>query len=89
MPLQVLSALLWDLRAQCESQVRALTDAQRQLDLFRDSASPQAQDTSLIALASDLGRVLTANRSIRESAEEASAEVSRLATERKLQRPSS
>ena len=40
MPLGLLSAFLWDLRAQCEAQVRALTDAQRQLDVYRDSVRP-------------------------------------------------
>jgi hypothetical protein len=89
MPLAILSALLWDLRAQCEAQVRALTDAQKQLDLFRDSATSQVQDTALTALASDVGRVLATNRSIRESAEDATAAVSRLTAERKAQNSSS
>ena len=39
MPLGLLSAFLWDLRAQCEAQVRALTDAQRQLDLFATASA--------------------------------------------------
>jgi hypothetical protein len=82
MPLGLLSGFLWDLRAQCEAQVRALTDAQRQLDVYRDSVSPQLQEAALAALTGDVERVLEANRSVRESAEQATAEISRLVAER-------
>lgn len=82
MPLGLLSAFLWDLRAQCEAQVRALTDAQRQLDVYRDSVSPQLQEAALAALTGDVERVREANRSVRESAEQATAEIFRLVAER-------
>jgi hypothetical protein len=83
MPLAILSALLWDLRAQCEQQVRALTDAQKQLDSYRDSTTPQLRDAALAALTSDIERVLKTNRSVRESAEEVRTEVSKLAAEQR------
>jgi hypothetical protein len=89
MPVAILSALLWDLRAQCEAQLRALTDAQKQLDAYRDGGTQEIQDTALTALANDVKRVLATNRNIRESAEDATAAVSRLAAERGAQGSSS
>jgi hypothetical protein len=77
MPLGLLSAFLWDLRAQCEAQVRALTDAQRQLDVCREASARNSRRPLWLH-----ERVLEANRSVRESAEQATAEISRLVAER-------
>jgi hypothetical protein len=50
--------------------------------VYRDSVSPQLQEAALAALTGDVERVLEANRSVRESAEQATAEISRLVAER-------
>ena len=70
-PIAMISAHLWDLRAQCEQQVRALTDAQLQLDALRDGQDPAAREAALSALRADLARVVHANRAVREAAHEA------------------
>jgi hypothetical protein len=66
-----MSAHLWDLRAQCEQQVRALTDAQQQLDALRDAKDRSVCDAALEALQADLARVVQVNRAVREVAQEA------------------
>jgi hypothetical protein len=78
-PLAMLSATLWDLRALCEQQVRALTDAQRQLDMFRGEVDPAAHDAALTALQADLARVLEANSEVRLAAQDAVEQAGSLA----------
>jgi hypothetical protein len=78
-PLAMLSATLWDLRSLCEQQVRALTDAQRQLDLFRSEMDPAAHDAALTALRADLARVVEANSEVRQAAQDAVAQAESLA----------
>jgi hypothetical protein len=39
-PLSLLAAYLWDLRAQCERQLRCLTSAQRVIDDQRERREP-------------------------------------------------
>jgi len=71
MPIALLSACLWDLRAQCEQQVRALTDAQQQLDVIRESRDPVACEAALKTLQADLDRVVRATFVLQEGALEA------------------
>jgi hypothetical protein len=66
-PIAIMSAHLWDLRAQCEQQVRALTDAQQQLDALRDGQDPAASQVALDALQADLARVVKVNLAVRET----------------------
>jgi len=71
MPIPLLSAYLWDLRSLCEQQVRALTDAQSQLEAFRDGDDPTTCETALKLLRTDLDRVLDMNGAVREAIREA------------------
>jgi hypothetical protein len=71
MPIPLLAAYLWDLRSLCENQVRALTDAQRQLDVLRDGKDPDESEAALKRLRADLDRVLAANRAVREAVQDA------------------
>jgi hypothetical protein len=80
MTAKMLSAYLWDLRAQCEQQVRALADAQAQLDTYRDSSDAEARQSAVAALRDDLGRVVQANGWIRHSADEAITQAQSLAS---------
>jgi hypothetical protein len=70
-PIAIVAAHLWDLRAQCEQQVRALTDAQQQLDALRDGGDGAACQVALDALQADLARVVQVNRAVREAAHDA------------------
>ena len=70
-PVAAVSAHLWDLRAQCEQQVRALTDAQQQLDVFRDGTDPVECHIAALAVASYLSRVVETNATVREAAQDA------------------
>jgi hypothetical protein len=70
-PITVVAAHLWDLRAQCEQQVRALTDAQQQLDALRDGKDRAACQAALDAIQADLARVVQVNRGVREAAQDA------------------
>jgi hypothetical protein len=79
-PIAIMSAHLWDLRAQCEHQVTALSDAQQQLDAFRDGKDPGACDAALEALQADLARVVQVNRTVREAAQDAVAHAQALAS---------
>jgi hypothetical protein len=65
--LPMLAAYLWDLRSQCEAQVRELTDAQRKLDAVRDNDQPGAQRSAVERLQLDLKKVRAANAEIREA----------------------
>jgi hypothetical protein len=66
-----LSAYLWDLRSMCEQQVRALTDAQRQLDIYRDEHDPAACEAAMKALQTDLERVAQFNIKVRQAVQDA------------------
>ena len=70
-PIAIVAAHLWDLRAQCEQQVRALTDAQQQLDALRDGRDRAACQTALDAMQADLARVVKVNLAVREAAKDA------------------
>ena len=58
----LVSAALWDLRAQCESQMRAVTDAQRVIDHYRDT--PHTQEQAKARLLEDLAAIVQAHATI-------------------------
>jgi len=74
--LREITACLWDLRAQCEQQVRALTDAQRLADEFANR--PDHRSLLKGRLVSDMEMVLRAARDLRSGAEECANLVRRL-----------
>lgn len=74
----VLAAYLWDLRSQCEAQVRALTNAQRQIDVVRDGQDRRAILSAIAELQQDLQRVVRANAEIRAAVREALEQADRL-----------
>jgi hypothetical protein len=51
--------------------VRALTDAQQQLDALRDGKDRATCQAALDAIQADLARVVQVNRAVREAAEDA------------------
>ena len=61
----VVAASLWDLRVQCEQQMRAITDAQRLIDKYRDA--PDRQCDAKRRLLTDLGLLVTAHATIGEA----------------------
>jgi hypothetical protein len=75
----VVAASLWDLRSQCESQVRSLTDAQRQLDIVRDGRDGELVE-AVAQLKRDLDLVARANAEIRTAVREALEQADRLAS---------
>ena len=79
-PIAIVAAHLWDLRAQCEQQVRALTDAQQQLDALRDGKDRVACQAALEALQADLARVVQVNRAVRDAANDALTHAQTLAS---------
>ena len=79
-PIAIVAAHLWDLRAQCEQQVRALTDAQQQLDALRDGKGRAACQAALEALQADLARVVEVNRAVRDAAHDAVTHAQALAS---------
>lgn len=79
-PIAIMSAHLWDLRALCEQQVRALTDAQQQLDALRDGKDRAASQAALDALQADLARVVKVNLAVREAAHDALTHAQALAS---------
>ena len=74
----MLTAYLWDLRAQCESQLRALTLAQRILDEYRDASTIQSRREAKDRLLLDLKGIVEANTAIRGAAHEAVEYAARL-----------
>jgi hypothetical protein len=67
------SACLWDLRTQCEQQLRSLTSAQRLIDDFREH--PEARALLKRQLVQDMDSVLRANRIVSEAAQDCSTAV--------------
>jgi hypothetical protein len=64
--LPLLAAYLWDLRSQCESQVRELTNAQREIDTVRDSRNAAGRREAVEKIQQDLKRVAAVNQQIRK-----------------------
>lgn len=63
----ILGAYLWDLRAQCEAQLRSLTAVQRLLDDYRQADSPESRRAAEQQLQAHLQLVLEANATIRKT----------------------
>jgi hypothetical protein len=74
--LAVVSACLWDLRAQCEEQLRRLTEAQRVTEAYRDSGSPRR--SVKLRLQAEIEQVLNANGVIRQAAQECAKTIGQL-----------
>jgi hypothetical protein len=72
------SACLWDLRAQCEHQLRALSEAQRAIEAYRDASSQPTTIGERKKLLEYLSRVIEASAQIRQLAEDSRAEAARL-----------
>jgi hypothetical protein len=79
--LPLLSAYLWDLRVECEAQLRALTLAQRLLDDYRDAGSTGSREKVKRRLREDLNAIAEANTAIRNVVEEAVQHATRLPPE--------
>lgn len=62
---------LWDLRSLCEQQIRALTDAQRRVDEYRDARSDAVRTRARQKLLQDLERVRENNGHVRTALTEA------------------
>jgi hypothetical protein len=62
--LPLLTAHLWDLRAQCETQIRALTEAQRQIDALRATGDNHARADAVEKFRANLARVVRVNDDI-------------------------
>ena len=60
--LALVADALWHLRAQCEQQIRAITDAQRLCDHYRDQ--PETQPEMKARLQADVQTVRAANIAI-------------------------
>jgi len=71
-----ITACLWDLRAQCEQQLRALTDAQRLADEF--AGQPSHRGLLKGRLVSDIEMVHRAARAVQSGAEDCADLVRRL-----------
>ena len=63
----MIAACLWDLRAQCEEQLRRLTEAQRVADSYRDATGHKS--LTRLQLETEIGRVLNANAVIRKASQ--------------------
>jgi len=67
----MLSASLWDLRALCEQQLRALTDAQRLTERFQDESTSRVSLKQELVL--DFDVVLRVTALVQQSAQECAA----------------
>jgi hypothetical protein len=67
------SASLWDLRTQCEQQLRSLTNAQRIIDEFRERHD--ARVFLKRQLVADMELVLRTNKTVSEAARDCAAAV--------------
>lgn len=79
--LPLLSAYMWDLRVECEAQLRALTLAQRLLDEYRDAGSTGSREKVKRRLREDLNAIAEANTTIRNVVAEAVQHAARLPPE--------
>jgi hypothetical protein len=70
------SACLWDLRTQCEQQLRSLTDAQRLIDDFRERRDARAFLKR--QLVKDMESVLRTNRIVNEAAHDCATAIDTL-----------
>ena len=80
--LQTLSASLWDLRAQCEQKLRALTEAQRLVDQYREL--PEARTRLKARLATSIDELLRTTRLSAEIAADCAGVVDELPVDASL-----
>ena len=64
--IDLLTTCFWDLRSQCESQVRTLSDAQRLLDEYRRADGRPAHEALMGNLRENVNDLTTANAAIQE-----------------------
>ena len=64
--IELLTACFWDVRSQCESQVRTLSAAQRLLDEYRGIGGETDRDALLRNLRDNVNDLSAANASIHE-----------------------
>jgi hypothetical protein len=76
--LPLLSAYMWDLRVECEAQLRALTLAQRLLEEYRDASGSGSREKVKRRLKADLNSIVDSNATIRAVVEEAVQHAARL-----------
>ena len=82
----IVAAALWDLRALCESQLRAITDAQKIIDHYRDTSHTQTDAKA--RLLQDLASVVQAHAAIVEALKGYESLVLQLPTEAIARHPS-
>jgi septal ring factor EnvC (AmiA/AmiB activator) len=75
----LLALYLIDLRAQYEAELRSLTQAQRALEQHRGSSTDEARRQFKSTLLTELRRLETDNRSVRDALTEAARQVGMLA----------
>jgi hypothetical protein len=75
----LLALYLIDLRAQYEAELRSLTQAQRALEQYRGSGTDEARRQFKSALQTELRRLETDNRSVRDALAEAGRQADLLA----------
>ncbi len=75
----IVAAALWDLRALCESQLRAITDAQKIIDHYRDTSDTQTDAKA--RLLQDLASVVQAHAAIAEALKDYESLVLQLPTD--------
>ena len=63
--IDLLTACLWDLRSQCESQVRALTAAQRIVETLGRADDPTSRQSGIRSLQMHVRGLVAANAAIR------------------------
>jgi len=73
----VLSLILWDLRAQIESQLRRIADAQRYWEASHNGAEAASVARTLVCIE----EIIEATKTVRDSSAEARVELVRLAPE--------
>lgn len=64
--IDLLTTCFWDLRSQCESQVRTLSAAQRLLDEYRGANGQTGREAIIRNLRENVNDLTTANASIQE-----------------------
>jgi hypothetical protein len=76
----LISAYLWDLRAQCEEQLRSLTKAQRRIEEYRVATTALSLAEAKGRLQEALADVTRTNAEIRESVKDTVKHVDELPT---------
>jgi hypothetical protein len=72
-PYALLSAYLWDLRANAESKLRCLTRLQQELARLEHATHPEHRAAARLKIMADLNDILTISQTLRSVSEEALA----------------